>query len=83
MDYRAPTLSQLFAQLGLPADMADIDAFIDRHGPLPEALPLAEAPFWTPAQAAFLREAVADDADWAEAADALSAALRQARPASG
>ena len=78
MDYRAPTLSQLFAQLGLPADMADIDAFIDRHGPLLEALPLAEAPFWTPAQAAFLREEIGEDADWAEVVDELNLRLHTA-----
>ena len=34
------------------------------------------APFWTPAQAAFLREACMQDADWVELADQLSLALR-------
>ena len=75
MDYHAPTMQQLFAQLGLPADSAAIDAFIDRHGPLPEAMTLAEAPFWTPAQAAFLREEIVEDADWAEVVDALNLRL--------
>jgi len=37
---------------------------------------IADAPFWTPAQAAFLREKLNEDADWAELVDQLSAALR-------
>lgn len=78
MDYHAPTLMQLFAQLGLPAEMAAIEAFIDQHGPLPEAMPLAEAPFWTPAQAAFLREEMVEDADWAEVVDELNGRLHAA-----
>lgn len=83
MEQPVHSFTQLFAQLGLPSDEGSIRHFIGRNSPLAEHLDLADAPCWTPAQAAFLREAVADDADWAEAADALSAALRQARPASG
>lgn len=70
-------LSALFAQLGLPDDAASIDRFIARHAPLDGAIPLAAAPFWTPAQAAFLREEIAEDADWAEVVDTLNARLRQ------
>ena len=81
MEQPVHSFTQLFAQLGLPSDAVSIGRFIASHSPLAEHLDLADAPFWTAAQAAFLREAVADDADWAEAADALSAALRQARPA--
>lgn len=68
--------NQLFAQLGLPDDDDSIEAFIRRHAPLDEHTPLAEAPFWTDAQAAFLREAIAEDADWAEVVDHLDAELR-------
>ncbi len=70
-------LSQLFAQLGLDDDSASIEAFIARHAPLPERLRLEEAPFWSPAQAALLREQRLDDADWAETVDRLNLALRQ------
>jgi hypothetical protein len=70
--------SELFAQLGLPSDEASIRAFIGTHAPLPEAVELAEAPFWTPAQAALLRDELLDDADWAEVVDQLNLALRQA-----
>lgn len=65
----------LFAQLGLPADAASIDAFITAHRPLPESVLLYEAPFWTPGQAAFLREGVLDDSDWAAVIDALNEGL--------
>jgi hypothetical protein len=41
---------------------------------------LADAPFWRPQQAQFLREEVADDADWAEIVDTLDASLRHPGP---
>ncbi|MFN4352287.1 MAG: DUF2789 domain-containing protein [Hylemonella sp.] len=71
---------ELFAQLGLPADVPSIAAFIQSHSPLPPAVRLEDAPFWTPAQAALLREQLLADADWAEVADQLNLALRAARP---
>lgn len=67
--------NMLFAQLGLPAEDAAIDRFITRHGPLPEHVRLSEAPFWSPAQASFLREGVQVDADWAEVIDQLNREL--------
>lgn len=67
---------ELFAQLGLPAGEEDIRRFIASHGPLHGATMLADAPFWTASQAQLLRELVASDADWAEVADQLNAALR-------
>lgn len=70
------TLKDLFAQLGLPNGDAEIAAFIKAHSPLPDFVKLADAPCWTPSQAAFLREELAEDADWAEVVDQLSAALR-------
>ena len=67
---------ELFAQLGLPSDNRSIEHFIDQH-PLPDQIALHEAPFWSPVQAAFLREEIHGDADWAELVDQLGAALRQ------
>lgn len=67
----------LFAQLGLPSDELGIEHFIASHAPIPENLRLAQAPFWTPAQAAFLREAILQDSDWVELVDQLSIALRK------
>ena len=68
--------SELFAQLGLPCGDAEIREFLAAHTPLNAEVSLPEAPFWTPAQQAFLRESVAQDADWAVLVDQLSAALR-------
>ncbi|MFZ5580223.1 MAG: DUF2789 domain-containing protein [Pseudomonadota bacterium] len=69
-------LSELFAQLGLPSDTASIDAFVAQNCPLNYEVALPDAPFWTEAQAQFIREALEEDADWAEAVDHLDALLR-------
>jgi hypothetical protein len=71
------SLRQLFAQLGLPDEPAEIDRFINRHRPLPGPVRLAEAPFWNTAQAQLLAAGVADDADWAEVVDTLDTLLRR------
>lgn len=76
MDKPIHGMSELFAQLGLRSDAASIETFIRTHSPLAETVKIADAPFWTPAQAAFLREKLSEDADWAELVDQLSAALR-------
>ena len=68
-------LHDLFGQLGLADDPASIEAFIAAHRPLPVGVSLADAPFWTSSQARFLREEIADDADWAEIVDRLGAML--------
>jgi hypothetical protein len=68
-------LNDLFAQLGLPSDAVVVRRFIETHGPLPEGMLLSDAPFWTPSQAAFLREAILEDADWAQAIDELNVDL--------
>ena len=76
MDKPIHRFSELFAQLGLPCGEQDIRQFIAAHTPLAADVKLPDAPFWTPAQAAFLREALLQDADWAELVDQLSEALR-------
>ncbi len=75
MESPVHTLGNLFAQLGLPSDEAGIARFIETHGPLPESTSLPDAPFWTPSQAAFLREEALEDADWAAVIDALNVDL--------
>jgi hypothetical protein len=79
MEQQRHDLASLFAQLGLANDPAAIDAFIAAHRPLPEDVALADAPFWTPAQAAFLAEELQADADWAEVIDELNMDLRRTR----
>lgn len=69
------SMSTLFDQLGLPSDSAAIEGFIEAHGPLPPDVALSDAPFWTSAQATFLREEIFEDADWAEVVDELNAQL--------
>ncbi|WP_061238507.1 DUF2789 domain-containing protein [Ectopseudomonas composti] len=69
-------LPALFKQLGLADDHASIETFIKRHSPLADDRKLADAAFWSPAQAAFLREEILEDADWAEVVDQLNVRLR-------
>ncbi|RUR55681.1 DUF2789 domain-containing protein [Vreelandella populi] len=69
--------SDLFEQLGLSSDSDSIEQFIKRHRPLPADMELAEAPCWNEGQAEFLREAIEDDADWAELVDHLDVAMHQ------
>ena len=78
MDTSHHDLNNLFLQLGLPGEAQAIDAFLAGHR-LHAGTALAQAPFWSPAQAEFLREALADDSDWAEAADELAMLLSQKR----
>lgn len=68
--------SELFSQLGLPANEQAIGEFLTTHSPLADQTLLADAPFWSPAQASLLREELLDDADWAEVVDQLNVALR-------
>ena len=69
-------MTDLFRQLGLSERPDKVEDFIARHRPLPNHLALPDAPFWSPAQARFLREGVAQDADWAAVVDRLDASLR-------
>jgi hypothetical protein len=76
MEPSTHSLRNLFEQLGLPSGDADIERFVAMHRPLAAGIDLADAPFWTAAQAQFLREEAEDDADWAELVDQLSLMLR-------
>lgn len=75
MDTSAHTLSNLFAQLGLPSDPAGIEDFIASHRPLGNDVALYRASFWTPSQRAFLKEEIIEDADWACVIDELNEML--------
>ncbi len=77
MDKSIHQFSDLFAQLGLPDDEPAIRQFLSAHRPLAADIALADAPFWTASQAAFLREEILEDADWAELVDQLNLALRE------
>ncbi|MGI9151645.1 MAG: DUF2789 domain-containing protein [Limnohabitans sp.] len=73
--------TELFAQLGLPNEASDIRHFIRLHSPLNALIRLEDADFWSPAQAALLKEELLEDSDWAEVMDRLSVALRGATTA--
>lgn len=75
MNLAAPTVPDLFAQLGLPNEESDIQAFVAAHRPLPPEVRLSEAPFWSESQSRLLREEIQRDADWAEVVDQLNLML--------
>ena len=77
MELSNHSLSELFAQLGLPNEDADIEAFVVAHGPLPERTSLAEAPFWSSVQSRFLHDEIIEDADWAPVIDQLNVMLHR------
>lgn len=70
------SINALFEQLGLDEDDAAIDDFIHKHKPLTKQVLLYEADFWSPSQAEFLKQAVDDDADWANIVEQLNSMLR-------
>lgn len=75
MDTSVHNIKTLFQQLGLPNSDAAIEAFL-KNNHLPRDIPLQQAAFWNNAQAQFIRDAIVDDADWAEVVDQLDAQLR-------
>ncbi|GGB38858.1 hypothetical protein GCM10011502_10160 [Oceanisphaera marina] len=75
MEHMIHPFSELFEQLGLDASNDGIKHFIATHK-LPANIELIEAPFWSAAQAGFLKEGLQDDSDWAEVIDQLNISLR-------
>ena len=79
MEKPTHSMTSLFVQLGLPSEPHEINQFIESHRPVSTEIHLYDAPFWKPAQAAFLRENIMIDADWAVIIDQLNVALRTPR----
>lgn len=75
MEANLHTMSNLFAQLGLPAEPAAIEDFIAAHRPLGNEIALYRAPFWSASQRTFLKEEIIEDADWAVVIDELNSRL--------
>ncbi|MDR6177866.1 MULTISPECIES: DUF2789 domain-containing protein [unclassified Pseudomonas] len=75
MELPVHDLTTLFEQLGLDSDPAAIDDFIASHSPLPDAVKVSEADFWSPAQKSFLKDEIMGDADWAPIVDELNVRL--------
>ena len=79
METHIHPLSSLFDQLGLESGKQEIQDFIKKHCPIPREIELHEASFWNASQAAFLEQAIDEDADWAEVVDQLNIMLREPR----
>jgi len=77
MELPVHDLTTLFEQLGLDSDPASIDAFIASHSPLADDVKVSEADFWSPAQKAFLKDEIMEDADWAPIVDELNVRLHR------
>lgn len=77
MDSPTHDLEGLFDQLGLDSSESAIDDFIASNSPLPDDRKLIDADFWTPQQAAFLKEQLREDADWARVVDDLNLRMHQ------
>lgn len=75
MERLVRNMGSLFAQLGQASEEDAISQFIETNGPLDGETLLHEAAFWSPMQANFLREAILDDAEWAEIVEALNSKL--------
>lgn len=77
MEQPIHNLMLLFGQLGLDNTEKDIESFLNTNAPVPSEVALHDAKFWNKAQVSFLKEAIEDDADWAEVVDELNALLRR------
>ncbi|WP_100752165.1 DUF2789 domain-containing protein [Vibrio salilacus] len=69
-------MSHLFKQLGLGSSDQEINQFVAQNRQRRDAELLHEASFWSKSQAAFLKQAIEEDADWAETVDQLDVMLR-------
>jgi hypothetical protein len=76
MSTSSPRMTNLFLQLGLPADGKSIEDFIRTHQ-LPAASRLTDAPYWTDGQRQFLHEQLHADAPWALIVDQLNESLHE------
>ncbi|END3383328.1 DUF2789 domain-containing protein [Vibrio alginolyticus] len=76
MEMHQHGMAELFQQLGLGSSPQEMKDFITQHRHKRDSAPLHEASFWTMSQANFLKQAIEEDADWAELVDQLDVMLR-------
>lgn len=69
-------MTNLFEQLGLASSPEAIEEFL-YNNELPDGVSIVDAPFWTVAQAAMLKEMLEQDTNWSLIVDQLSEALRE------
>lgn len=75
MEMQTHNLTALFSQLGLSTEPQAMQQFIRTHQIFSDTVELSDATFWSASQAAFLREALQLDSDWAEVVDELNSRL--------
>ncbi len=76
MELTFHSLENLFLQLGLDNSSRAIDDFIQQNK-LSPGQKLEDASCWNDNQAAFIRECLSEDSDWAEVVDQLNAMLHE------
>ncbi|WGY47731.1 DUF2789 domain-containing protein [Vibrio sp. ABG19] len=76
MELHQHGMAELFEQLGLGSSPQEMRDFITQHKHQRDSAPLHEAGFWSASQAHFLKQAIEQDADWAELVDQLDVMLR-------
>lgn len=69
------SIPELFKQLGLGSSKQEIEGFIMKNSGMAAGVAIHEAEFWSASQAEFLKQAIDEDADWAEIVDQLDAML--------
>lgn len=69
-------MPELFKQLGLGSSDEEMKQFVTQNRQRRDTALLHEASFWNKSQAAFLKQAIEEDADWAEIVDQLDVMLR-------
>lgn len=79
MESNIHSMTNLFAQLGLPSTTESIQNFISSNSPIPGHIALHDAPFWSHTQSLFLRDKVLEDADWCGVINKLDVALRSVK----
>jgi hypothetical protein len=80
MQSHVHTMTDLFLQLGLPADAPAIATFIEKHAGACQTCTLPYAKIWNDSQRDFLKEAIAEDSDWAMPAERLTSLLSECGP---
>ncbi len=76
MEMHQHGIVELFEQLGLGSSPDEIKEFVTTHRHKRDSTLIHEASFWTNSQSAFLKQAIEEDADWAEVVDQLDVMLR-------
>lgn len=76
MDAFSHNLNSLFEQLGIPSTDDEIMNFLLNNNKVPSHIQIHQAKFWSPAQAEFIRTALAENSSWSGVIGSLDTLLR-------